>query len=296
MRQIISRDGFISPPEGDIIITTGPLVGLGDHAVYSTLAKRFAEQGRRVYLDKDNRARNDEIMDLFWGRSPYIADLTDRKPNAGYVRQGLFYEVANRYPIGSIEAMERAHGLPPPYSIAPIANYEPCGFHIDLSKTVLIDFSAVSSKIGDLGIAEALRVAKGRFRNAPMLQLLMPKWASLLPPRVQCDSLEVESIYQYLDMLHACRAWVGSEAGGQSLAAAARGEHDVYDVDARPEVLATLTPKTFNSRGYTYRGVDYRVTSTGQDKTGDYFFPHEVTQHVYEQLCAQNYEQMRSRA
>jgi hypothetical protein len=137
---------------------------------------------------------------------------------------------------------------------------------------------------------------KGRFRNAPFIQLLMPKWAALTPSMVQCDSVQVESIYQYLDMLHGARAWVGSEAGGQSLAAAVRGEHDVYDLDARPELVVLSTAKTYNSRGYTYRGVDYRVSIFGDDKSGDYFFPHEIDQHVYELRCAMSHTEMRERA
>lgn len=294
MKPVVDSVGNIALPEGDIIITTGPLIGLGDHAVYSTLAKRFYNLGRTVYVDKDNSARNDDVLDLFWARNPYIAGSSDKKPNAGYVRQGLFYEVANRYPIGSMEAMERAHGLPPPYSLAPYANYEPRSFHLDLSKHVLLDFSAVSSKMDDQAITECLRVMKGRFRNAPFLQLLMPARVSLHPPRISCESVQVDSIFQYLDMLAGCRAWVGSEAGGQSLAALARGEHDVYDLSARPEVVATLVPKTFNSRGYTYRGVDYRVTNMGQDKGGDYFMPHELQVHMYEMRCALNLEEMRA--
>ena len=119
MRAIVDSSGNIRMPDDPIVLTTGPLVGLGDHSVWTTLPKRFKELGYTVYFDKDNHARNDDIMQALWENNPYIDGETDQKPNAGYVRQGLFYEVANRYPLGSIEAMERAHGLPPPYSIAP---------------------------------------------------------------------------------------------------------------------------------------------------------------------------------
>jgi len=296
VKPIVSLQGEVRLPEGDIIITSGPLVGLGDVAVYSTLAKRFHELGYKVYVDKDNAARNDEIMDLFWWRNPFIAGQTDRKPNAGYIRQGLFYELANRYPCGSIEAMERAHGLPPPYSIAPWANYEPKGYHVDLSGHVLMDFSAVSSNIADQGVAEFLRAMKGKYRNAPFVQLLMPKWASLHPPKVQMESIQVESIYQYLDMLHGARGWIGSEAGGQSLAALARGEHRVSEYGVRPECSVLITVPTWNERGYVYAGLDYRATQFAQGETSDWHMPHEMVQHVYELRCALSQEQMRARA
>lgn len=289
--------GEILLPEGpDIIITTENLVGLGDHAIYTTLPRRFTELGYNVYLDKDNRGRNDEMMGALWTRNPYIKGLSDKKPNAGYMRQGLFYETANRYPIGAIEAMERAHGLPPPYSIAPYINYDPKPFHFDVREAILVDFSAVSSRIADQGLSEAVRVLQGRFRNAAMLQLVPPKHTALHGARIQLPSVQIESIYQYLDALGSCRAFVGSEAGGQSLAAAVRGEHDVYDLDARPEVVSIMTVQTFNDRGYTYRGVDYRTTVFGQDTEHDYHFPHELLTHVYSQRCAMSFAQMRALA
>lgn len=297
---IVDKDGFIRPPENPIVLTTGPLVGLGDHAVLTTLPKRFKEAGYTVYLDKDNAARNDEIVQALWKENPYIDGLSDLKPNAGYVRQGLFYEIANRFPIGSIEAAERAHGLPPPYSVAPFIAYQPKKFRFDLSQTVLIDFSAVSSKIGEQGLGEFARAMKGRFIRSDVrsqcefLQIIPPKFASLHPPQFACPSIEIGGIYEYLDALASCRGWIGSEAGGQSLAAAVRGEHDVYDLEARPEVVVCSTVRTFNSRGYTYRGVDYRVSQFGDDKTSDMFFTLESQVHTYELRCAMSYEQMRS--
>lgn len=295
--QVVDRAGTIYMPEGDIIIGTGKLVGSGDHFIYSTLAKRFAELGRKVYLYRYTCARNADTLDMVWGRNPYIIGTTDRAPNAGYCRQGLFYEVANRYPIGCIEAMERAHGLPGPFSIAPWVNYEPKPFRLDtldLSKSVLVDFSAVSSSIAEQGIGEFLRAMKGRFRNAPFVQIIPPKHASLHPPQVSLPSVEVSGISEYFDALASCRAWIGSEAGGQAYAAAVRGEHDVYDMDARPEIVVCCTQKTLASRGYTYRGTDYRPTIFGQDKTGDYFFPSEMTTHNNDLRCEWSLEQMRS--
>lgn len=296
--QVVDRTGTIYMPEGDIILSAGHLVGAGDHFIYSTLAKRFHELGRKVYLYRITCARNTEILDMVWGRNPYIIGTTDRAPNAGYVRQGLFYEVANRLPgHRAIEAMERAHGLPPPYSLAPWVNYTPKKYHIDLSGAILIDFSAVSSKISDQGIGEHLRAMKGRYRNAPFVQLIPPKFASLHPPQIRCESIQLPSegsIYAYFDALASCRAWVGSEAGGQSFAAAVRGEYDVYDLDARPEIVCVMTPQTENDGGYTYRTTEYRTTVFGQDRSTDYHWPIEMANHVYNIRCEWSLEQMRS--
>jgi len=272
-------------PTNPIVLTAGPLLGLGDHSGYSTLPERFAALGYDVYLDQDSTTSNPEIYELLWSRNPHIKGLSDKKPNAGYVRQGLFYEIANRLPgYRSIEAMERAHALPPPYGIAPKIYYEPQQHRMDLSGTVLLDFAAVSSHIGIRGVGEAVKMMRGRFRNAPMLLITHPRHVALHAPPITAASYQPQSIYEYLDMLASCRAWVGSEAGGQALAAAVRGEHDVYDESARPEIVCTATPRTFNSRGYAFRGVDYRVTSD-TDTSADYHSPIEVELLKYENVC-----------
>lgn len=272
-------------PENPIVISTGPLLGLGDHSIYTSLPERFHALGYEVYLDKDNACSNPQIYDLLWKNNPFIKGLSDKKPNAGYVRQGMFYEIANRLPgCRSIEAMERAHALPPPYNMAPKIYYAPQPFKLDLHDTVLIDFSAVSSHIGNRGLSEAFRRMNGRFRNPNWLHVLHGKHVVLHAPSIEASSYQVTSIFEYVDMIAACRAWVGSEAGGQSLASAVRGEHDVYDEQARPEIVVTSTPKTFNSRGYTYRNVDYRVTSD-TDSDADYWSPHEITTLMYENQC-----------
>ena len=294
MQIVCDLKGNVFLPPGDtVVLTTGPLVGLGDHAIYSTLPKRFKELGYTVLLDKDCQARNDEILDVFWGQNPHIDGLTDKKPNAGYVRQGLFYEIANKFPLGSIAAMERAHGLPPPYSLAPIVNYTPKPFPLDVSRYVLFDFSSVSSKIADRAIAEFVGKMMEKY-GGPFLQLLMPKWASLEGAKVQSESVAINSIYEYLDALASARGWIGSEAGGQSLAAAARGEHKADDLEARLPCTVLATPKTFNSRGYTYAGIDYRVTSQAVDQDSDFWKPTEVLTHRYELACAFSLANMRA--
>ena len=273
-------------PSNPVVISTGPLLGLGDHMLATTLPERFAKLGFDVYLDQDNATSNPEIHELLWARNPYVKGTSDKKPNAGYAVWGAFYEIANRLPgYRSIEAMERAHGLPPPYSIAPKIYYEPQPFHLDLSGTVLLDFSAVSSAIGLRGIQEAVHMMNSKFRNAPYLQVLHPKHVVLHTPAIQAPAYSVQSIFEYMDMLAACRAWVGSEAGGQALAAAVRGEHDVYDEEARPEVVVTSTPRTWNSRGYTFRGVDYRV-SADCEHANDYHRPVEIEVLKYSNVCA----------
>lgn len=295
MKPAVDLHGNTTLPDNPVVITTGCLAGLGDHSIFSTLPKRFKELGYTVLLDQDVEARNDDTLDLFWGRNPYIDDLTDKKPNAGYVRQGLFYEVANRYPFGSIEAMERAHGLPPPYSMAPYANYEPAGTPHKLAGCVLVDFSAVSSHIEDRAIVEFFAKMQEKYIGAQFVQVIFPKGVSLIPPRVaNLPCVQANSVFEYLDMLHAARGWIGGEAGGQALAAVARGEHRVTDLGVKPEISVLITPKTFNSQGYRFAGADYRVTNFGRDRDADFWTPTEIATHNYEQRSRLSLAYMRA--
>jgi hypothetical protein len=140
----------MSKPE-DIIITFGPLGGLGDVSLYSTLAKRFSALGHDVYLDKDNRTRNGDVFNLFFSDNFAILGTSDRKPNAGYVHQGAFYQTARRmHKYNSIEAMERAHGLTEPYSFRPFIGKNPATS--GWSGAVLVDLSAKTSSLSPAGI------------------------------------------------------------------------------------------------------------------------------------------------
>jgi hypothetical protein len=288
------------PPEGpDVIITFGDLIGLGDQGVFTTLPERFSKLGYNVYLDADTDASNGEVLELLWERNPFIKGLSDKKPNAGYgfsgIIQGKAYEIANR--LGGhrgIEAVERANGLPPPYSMAPRIYYEPKPPAIDVSDTVLVDYSAVSSKITRKDLEEEMRMMSGRFRNPKYLQLLSPSWISI-NQEVLVDGVYLcSTIFEKMDFLAACRAIVCSEAGTQMLAAAVRGEHPVEDDDARPEIISKIVPQTFNSGMYRFRGVDYRLTSPQGDGQA-YWHPHENENYQYHNQCLIRGIEMRQR-
>jgi hypothetical protein len=273
-------------------------MGLGDHALFSTLPERFAALGHKVFLDEDTYARNDETLDIFWKRNPHIEGLTDRKPNAGYhTHHGAFYDELQKYPEGAnLEVMERVHGLPPPYSIAPRIYYTPGPFYHDLADAVLWDYSALSSTILDDGWQRFMQKMDDRFGlsddTTPTRCVLVQHTAEVggrrqLQLPIRPEMIGVSSIYQYIDMLAVCRAWVGSEAGGQALAAAVRGERTVWEYDARPEVVSLMTVGTRNSLAFCYRGVTYR-SSLSSITGGDYLEPAEVPLHRYHQTCKIN--------
>ena len=287
----------------DVILTTGPLVGLGDHMLWSTLPKRFKDEGHNVLLDSECYARNDEIFDILWKGALEAGDidaLTDRKPNAGYGLggevHGRFYDLLQFFPEGhNIEVMERAHNFPPPYSMAPRIYYTPQPYFQDLSQSVLFDFSALSSEIADEGWKAFVTEVWGRRYHNREMVLAQQKTEiggrRQLHFPIQPSSIAVKSIYQFCDMIASCHAIMCSEAGAQALAAAIRGEHPAGEEGARPDILSLMTVTTRNSRAFCYRGVDYHSSlyfkgSDGILRTGmDYLNPVEVHTARYAAMC-----------
>lgn len=272
----------------DVVLSTGPLGGLGDLSLYTTLPERFTAEGHNVLAHEDNTARNEEILELLWAKNPFIVGTTDKTPAAGYPLQGRLYDMLNKFPLGSnIEVVERVHGFGPPYNISPRLYYKPQPYHADLSSVILMDMHALSSAIAPAGWHAFHQKVVDRFGGENIHGLTFP--ASVvaplpLPPGAR--TLGVNSIFEYVDMLAACRAWIGSEAGGQALAAAVRGEHDVYELDARPEIVSLMTVGTFNSRAFCFRGVDYRTSMFSHGS--DYLDPVEVPYHRYAEICRVN--------
>lgn len=278
------------------ILTFGPLGGLGDVAMWTTLPERFSALGFDVYLDADNLTRNPEILDLWYACNPFVLGTSTDKPNCGYTLQGAAYEIANKLPIGSgVEAVERAHGLLPPYSMAPRTYYKPKPFSIDLSTTVLVDFSARSTVISPQGLQEhfVTKMAE-RFRGYEFLMVTFPQGVLAQQPMLDGPSIRMNSIFDYADALAQCHALVCSEAGSQALAAAIRGEHSKCDHAAHPEIVSIISPKTFNSNIYNFAGVDYRICTSTSNASGDYWFPAEQPYHSYQIMARRAVEEARA--
>jgi hypothetical protein len=277
-----------------LVLTTGPLGGVGDHLIYSTLPERFTKLDYEVYLDGDNLMRNGDMQDLIWGRNPYVAGISDRKPTIGYTKQGAFYELANTLPIGSIEAMERAHGLPPPYGLAPKIYCQPV-LTSNLKDVVLADFNSISSRFEPGALTTFVKRMERRFPTKEIRFVRVPKSVVNSELAITGPSIHISSAVQYIEALTTCHAWIGTEAGGQALAAAVRGEHDVYDLERTPHIVCIISPRTYNSRGYTFRGVDYRVTAATNYGDADYWEPAECAFHTYERTSRTLIEQERAR-
>lgn len=278
------------------VLTFGPLGGLGDVAMWTTLPQRFTEAGFDVYLDADNLTRNPEIMDFWYAMNPFVLGTSTEKPNCGYTFQGAAYEIANKLPIGSgIEAVERAHGLEPPYSLAPRTYYKPKPFAIDLSNTVLVDFSARSTVISAQGLQEHFVThMQERFMGREFLMVTFPQGVLAQQPMLDGPSIRMNSIFDYADALSQCYALVCSEAGSQALAAAVRGEHDRHDYAAHPEIVSIISPKTLNSNIYCFRGVDYRACTQTSNASGDYWNPSERAYWSYQVMARRAVEDARA--
>src|SRR5580698_10492753 len=154
--------------------------GLGDHLIYSTIPELFARRGFRVFVSNDITTRNAEVRALLYEQNPFIMGWTDRPPNAGtgHFKKGM---LPNIRCASIIEWIERAH---------------------DLSPTHLFQ-----SFVDNLRFPpKQMQVIKSRHSG--------PGGAGTLP---HCPRVVVGSIYEYIDIIYSCQAFIGTESGSSAL-------------------------------------------------------------------------------
>ena len=74
-----------------------------------------------------------------------------------------------------------------------------------------------------------------------------------LPGLAGIASIQVDSIFEYCDLLNSCAAFVTVHSGAKSLAAAIRGDRPT------PIIHSFATTGQFNGRDYIYHNVEYFV-------------------------------------
>lgn len=170
---------------------------------------------------------------------------------------------------------------------------------MNLEGAVLMDFSAISTTFGKDGLQQMFDKMTARFPNRQFYRVTFPEGVTGKDPFEAGPAICMNDIYEYVDAMASCYAVICTEAGAQALAAAVRGEHDCYDLSVRPEICAIIQPMTYNSRVYTFRGVDYRVT-VHANNLHDYFTtdgslgPPEVPYGRYQLMCRRTVEMARS--
>ena len=228
--------------------------GLGDSLQFSTLPEEFyKQQGRETYLADGSNFRNKEIYDLVWGKNPYIKGVMEGERTAGDLES---IEVKNH--TGNwISNWEYLHGLEPT-NIRPKIYYEPS--HIDgLSDTILVDLSSVTINHADTGYGYNLEKVEKTYqevrKNNPDKRFVGVRFtqdvdSSKYEPKVD-ETIDVESIYHYCDLMNSVYGICCFYSGSMALAAAVQR----FNPDLR--ILTITSPSVYNSSRTQDLGIFY---------------------------------------
>lgn len=254
----MSQDPASAVLEGyrDAVVIAQPWGGLGDNLQFSTLPERFAELGLPVFISDRNAARNPEIHDLVWGCNPHVSGISTLPANAGACRGEAF---ARLPPLTDfIARIEASHGLPP-RNLLPKLYYRPKP-RPDAEGLILIDVRSTSITPPAAELRDYVERTIRLFGYAPALcrrASLARRVAEADPRAGAFADLPIASIFDYCDVLHACRAFITINSGAMSMAAALRGDA------ALPVIHSFASAVQFNRRNFIYPSVEYYVSGSG---------------------------------
>lgn len=239
-------------PDQDDIILAQPHGGLGDNLLYSTLPERFAALGKRVYIARQNAARNPSTHDLVWGLNPHVSGILDEAPNAGDCRYAAY--AGSPKIMNIISRIEAAHGLDP-LGTVPKLYYTP-NFIEELADKTIVDVNSTTVGFADsiswylTQVFEWYRHDKGR-----TLQVELESGAFVKNVvRVNgFGSIALKDVYHYCDVLHSCRRFVTVHSGAHCLAAALRQDRD------DPGIMCLVSRDFYNARLAVFPKVEYFV-------------------------------------
>jgi hypothetical protein len=191
--------------------------GLGDNLQFSTLPEEYKKQRDfdfYIHTSTYDSLRNKEIFTLVWEMNPYFKGVSSKSPNAGRV---------HRYPTeeNMICDIESLHGLECKndtfklyYEPKNLGNFE---ILFDLTSTSLrkeyMDIHSNFSKAVDELLYENYSdIYFVEFKN---LQSENYKPIIDVP---NSKKIEINSIFEYCDVISSCSNFVGLHSGGSHLA------------------------------------------------------------------------------
>jgi hypothetical protein len=252
---------FFIKMQNEIIIYQ-PWGGLGDNLQFSTLPELYHSLGYKVYISYDNAHRNPEIYDLVWGKNPYVSGKKLEPPNAGSCRSDYWpTDSENEWFLHRIEI---AHGFNRS-SDYPKIYYCPI-IRSNLSDTVIVDITGFSqvyaiekyyeffNKIQNVIQENTNKIKIISFKNMPTMFLeIYTKYFG------NYESLVINNIYEYCDVLKSCKMFITICSGSHSLAAAVKRD------SAFPRIICYFpyghyTPEAIKGF-YHYKNVEYVISN-----------------------------------
>lgn len=190
--------------------------GVGDVCQFSTLPRRFAELGHRVFISNRSTYRNADIGKLVWELNPFISGISEDAPNCG---DGALVNIDFTKHDTFLGCWEAAHGLPEPYSKYPELYYTPKIIK-ELADKTLIDVTSTSGK--NIYEAEPIRKYINEHTNKED-SLVCTFNNGIAFPMLLVDGYPCvfsENIFHYCDLIASCKKFVVLHSGGMVIASA----------------------------------------------------------------------------
>ena len=205
--------------------------GLGDNLQVSTIPRMFYEKFgyNGVYISNSNPYRNPEIKKLVWDNNPYIAGVTDKPginiADAGLIRyDGYTHWIAN---------MEKIYGFEAPYSKRPEIYYNFTDEDtFNVKDKIIVDLTSSNenntmdkpfhrAKMKDYFDNIKQKITLVRFNNLKGNKTLTDYTDEIIVGK-EIDYIDINSIYEYCEIIHKCKKYICSFSGNHCLAAAIR--------------------------------------------------------------------------
>jgi hypothetical protein len=206
-----------------VIVISQPWGGLGDNLQFSTLPKLYSELGYEVYISKTNAYRNPEIYDLVWKLNPYIKGEIDKPSNAGACRSLQF--ITDQY----ITNIERSHDLLNGTEIYPIIYYSPKKID-SLENTIIYDITSITSSYTDEYIHKSFTKIFEKYPECDRKKIHFRNITNRETPDLHTDSIIVDNIFQYCDIIYSCKSFICLFSGGAVLASAIKQNNITPDI------------------------------------------------------------------
>jgi len=207
----------------DIIIYQ-PWGGLGDNLQFTTLPELYTNEGYNVYISNQNVYRNPEIYDLVWKLHPFIKGVSNLTPNAGSCKEFTVFDNNN-----GMKNMELTHGLSNGTAKYPKIYYEPKYIH-ELEDSIIYDITSIASSYTDEFIKSRFESV---FKKYPNLKRKLVKFKNINnrpSPDFGDDIIEVNSIFEYCDIINSSNVFVSLLSGCSALASAIKQDKPLPEI------------------------------------------------------------------
>ena len=251
--------------------------GLGDHLAYSGLPRLYKGIGAtRVLISRltnygEPLARNPEVADYVWSSNPYVDGFTDERPNVGEIDwpPTAFFKAA-KHSESPIDTVAEVHGLavfaedgktrllPPrpdlfyrPKQREDFADQvvcDPYSISQPFSPAVFNTFAAFVSDWHNIDVDNIIILCNSHSQNID---------PNFLPNNVRYS---VKDISEYTDIIASARAFLTTESGGQSVAAAVR----------QSGAFVLMTSRAYNERHFIWPNNKYFVTGEMTQKEAEW--------------------------